>query len=94
MFITVTKQGEPPQHYNLHALPISGTLAHLLSRDELFRQLKAMKVPDISPQSGHQALLEALARFRAANPADPPADHRDGPQIIGSAAVGKNGEPA
>jgi hypothetical protein len=77
MFVTITKRGEVPQHYNLHALPLGATFAHLLSRDELFRELKAMKVPGISPQSGHQALLEQLARFRAAHPPDPPVDTRD-----------------
>jgi hypothetical protein len=77
MFITTIKYGEAPERLNIHALPLGGTLAHLMQRDELWRHLKGIGVPGIAPQSGHQELLVAYAKFLAANPADAPTDTRD-----------------
>jgi hypothetical protein len=61
---TVTRYGEPPRHYDLHALPIAGTRAHLLSAAELYRELSALKVPGIVPQLGMQDLLICYAKWR------------------------------
>jgi len=92
--VSFSRYGEPTRHYDLHALPIAGTMAHKLGPGELYRELLEIGVPGIAPQLGLQDFLIAYARFRETKPPDPPTDTRGGPQIIGSAAVGKNGETA
>jgi hypothetical protein len=81
-----------PQRYDLHVPLPDGTLPHKLTGPDLYRTLVKLRVPDIFPTDGWQQLALAHARWRQANPLDAPVDTRDGPQIAGSAAVGKTGE--
>jgi hypothetical protein len=58
--------------YDIEALPLDGTFAHKLSREDLYRRLVKMKVAGIENVGiGGQDLLVAYARHLAANP--PPA---------------------
>jgi hypothetical protein len=52
---------------------------------DLFRKLKAMKVPDIVVGMGTYDLLIALGRFRAATVTPPPI-HKRQPEVGGNAA--------
>jgi hypothetical protein len=45
-----------PRRVNLHDLPIAGTMAHVLSGRELYRELKKLGVPRIESWMGHQDL--------------------------------------
>jgi hypothetical protein len=44
------------ERYNLHDLPIKDTHAHKLTREDLYRELVALKVPGIEAHFGHQDL--------------------------------------
>jgi hypothetical protein len=94
LMLTIYGAGGKPQHYDLHLPLPDGTMTQKLTGPDLYHQLKKLGVADILPTDGWQQLALAYAKWRQENPADPPADTRDGPQIIGSAAVGKNGETA
>jgi hypothetical protein len=61
---SITKANQV-QHFDLHALPIAGTLAHKLTAPDLYAELVKLGVPNIIPQHGWQDLAIAYAKFRA-----------------------------
>jgi hypothetical protein len=69
---SVTKYGEPVQHFDLHALPIAGTYAHKLTGVDLYHELQKLNVPGIAPTDGWMDLAVKFAKFRA-DPSAAPA---------------------
>jgi hypothetical protein len=63
--ITITKPGELPQRFDLHALPIAGTLAHKLSGRDLYKAMTDLGISGITPTDGWQQLALRLAQYRA-----------------------------
>jgi hypothetical protein len=67
--------------YDIEALPIDGTLAHKLSREDLYRRLVKLNVAGIENAGiGGQDLLIQYARHLAANPKGPPI-HKRQPEV-------------
>jgi hypothetical protein len=62
---SVTRYGEPVQHFDLHALPIAGRLAHQLTGPDLYRELVKIDCPGVVPSDGWMDLAIKLARWRA-----------------------------
>jgi hypothetical protein len=81
---SVTKYGEPVQHFDLHALPVGGTLAHKLTGTDLYHELQKLGCPGIAPTDGWMDLAIKLARWRA----DPAATAGG---VTGSKALGVAG---
>jgi hypothetical protein len=77
---SVTKYGEPVQHFDLHALPIAGVLAHQLPGPDLYRELQKLGCPGIAPSDGWMDLAVKYAKWRA----DPSAAGG----VVGSKALG------
>lgn len=59
------------ESYDIEGLELDGTLAHKLSREDLYRRLVKMKVDGIGVTTGGQDLLVAYARHLAAKPKEP-----------------------
>jgi hypothetical protein len=74
--VTISGGDRPTRRYDLHALPIGGTMAHLLSPSELFRELKLLKVPGISANFGWYELALKYAEHLEATPPEPAVDRR------------------
>jgi hypothetical protein len=71
MYTTATA-GQLPERLDLHAQPLpDGRLAHQVPAQELFRELKLLNVPNITPQTGLHDLLISYARYRNGPPARP-----------------------
>jgi hypothetical protein len=64
--VTISGGDRPTRRYDLHELPIGGTMAHLLGPGELYRSMLAVGVPDISPHLGWYPLALRYAEFLAA----------------------------
>jgi len=62
--------------HNLEVLPWNGVLAHTLPGDALFRQLRALGVPDIDATIGKQDLLLHYSKFLKAKEAAADAELR------------------
>jgi hypothetical protein len=62
--VSITKFGQQPIAYDLHQLPIAGTMAHQLGGPDLYRELVELAVPGITPQMGWQDLAIAYAKWR------------------------------
>jgi hypothetical protein len=52
---TTTRFGKP-RRIDVHNLPIEKTLAHRLPQEDLYRSLKRLGIPGISPTMSHQDL--------------------------------------
>jgi hypothetical protein len=63
------------ESYDIEALEIDNTLAHKLSREDLYRRLVKLKV-GCKVTDGGQDLLVAYARHLAAQPKQPPVHRR------------------
>ena len=86
--VTISGGDRPTRRYDLHALPIAGTMAHhLMGPGELYRELLKLNVPGISPNLGWSELALRYAEHLAAVPPDPAIDRRGG-GVVGSKTVG------
>jgi hypothetical protein len=63
--ITVSRAGELPQRFDLHALPIAGTMAHNLAGADLYKAMTDLGISGITPNDGWQQLALRLAQYRA-----------------------------